>query len=484
MNPPLTHVEVRILGALAEKSVTTPDNYPLSLSALTAACNQTTNRDPVMQLDDDTVTEAIVTLRRRSFLRAIQPAGSRVTKYQHLLGDALDVDAREIALLGVLMLRGPQTPGELHARTARLAEFTDIADMESVLDSLIARDPLPLVTRLPKRAGQKEVRFAHLLSGPVTAADDVAAAEPDGSMRTPLASAGDRVEVLQRSVDELRAELAELRAQFVGVSRGVSIEAGGRSPGGTLVARGPLRHARRGAGRARFVPQALRAARPAATLQLPHSMTMPRFRTPSATRPARFALLSTALVASGLRAPLSAQGTVPAISAADLRTRLFLIADDSMGGRATGSRGNYLAAEYIAAEFKRAGLQPAGENGSWFQEIPFFRMQGKPGDKLMAGSTTLTLGKDYIPGAAAHRCRARSTASAPSTAARWSTRPRGSPPSRRATAWSSSRRRAPSDGRRCRWCCSRGALRRPPRSRFPCWRSSPPNSPPRRPPVA
>lgn len=213
MNPPLTHVEVRILGALAEKAVTTPDNYPLSLSALTAACNQTTNRDPIMQLDDDTVNEAIVTLRRRSFLRAIQPAGSRVTKYQHLLADALDLDPREIALLGVLMLRGPQTPGELHARTARLAEFADTADMESVLERLIARDPLPLVTRLARRAGQKEARYAHVLAGEVTVHDEPSS---DVEIQARAVTTGSsRIDELQQEVEALRSEVADLRAQFV-----------------------------------------------------------------------------------------------------------------------------------------------------------------------------------------------------------------------------------------------------------------------------
>lgn len=212
VNPPLTHVEVRILGALAEKAVTTPDNYPLSLSALTAACNQTTNRDPVMQLDDDTVNEAIVTLRRRSFLRAIQPAGSRVTKYQHLLADALDLDAREIALLGVLMLRGPQTPGELHTRTARLAEFADTVDMESVLERLMTRDPLPLVTRLPKRAGQKEARYAHLLAGEVIVHEDTAGEGTGPIHNTSIGTS--RIDELQREIESLRAEVADLRAQF------------------------------------------------------------------------------------------------------------------------------------------------------------------------------------------------------------------------------------------------------------------------------
>ena len=167
MNPPLTDVEVRILGSLLEKEVTIPDNYPLSPNALLAACNQISNREPVMQLDEGTLTEAVVALRRRGLLRAIQPAGSRVTKYQHLLGESLDLDARQLALLGVLMLRGAQTVGELHARTIRLAEFADLADVEATLESLIARQPESLVARMPRRTGQKELRYAHLLSGDV-----------------------------------------------------------------------------------------------------------------------------------------------------------------------------------------------------------------------------------------------------------------------------------------------------------------------------
>lgn len=214
MNPPLTDVEVRILGALTEKCVTTPDNYPLSLSALMAACNQATNREPVMQLDEEQVNEAIVALRRRSLLRAIQPAGSRVTKYQHLLDEALELDAREVALLCVLMLRGPQTPGELHARTTRLADFADRIAVETTLDALIAREPESLVSRIPRRAGQKEDRYAHLLAGEVDAADDDSAPDaPD-----PRAAPGtDRVAILETEVAHLRAELAELRAQFTAV---------------------------------------------------------------------------------------------------------------------------------------------------------------------------------------------------------------------------------------------------------------------------
>lgn len=212
MNPPLTDVEVRILGALLEKEVTTPENYPLSLNALLAACNQTTNRDPVMRLDEDSAMPSIIALRRGGFVRQIQPVGSRVTKFEHLMAEELKLGPRELAVLGVLMLRGPQTPGELHARTARLASFTDMAELESVLESLIAREPFPLVARLPRRPGQKEVRYAHLLSGEPapSSASDAADAAPDPAGR---ATADDeRIAALERKVESLQDELAELRA--------------------------------------------------------------------------------------------------------------------------------------------------------------------------------------------------------------------------------------------------------------------------------
>jgi hypothetical protein len=203
MHPPLTDVEVRVLGALVEKEATTPDAYPLSLGALAAACSQTTNREPVMQLAEDAVAEAVTALRRRGLLRAMQPAGSRVTKYNHLLAEALGLDARELAVLGVLMLRGAQTPGELHARTARLASFDGIADVEAALDALVVREPEPLVARLPRRPGQKELRYAQLLGGAREAAADA-----------PAAGGADRVAALERTVADLRAELADLRAEL------------------------------------------------------------------------------------------------------------------------------------------------------------------------------------------------------------------------------------------------------------------------------
>lgn len=215
MNPPLTHVELRVLGSLIEKAATVPDAYPLTLSGLVAACNQLTNREPVMQLDEDTVTSAIVTLRRRSLVRAIQPVGSRVTKYLHLLDEALDLDARELALLAVMMLRGPQTAGELHTRTARLADFSGERSLEQVLDALLARDSGSLVTRLARQPGQKEARYAQLLGGPVSDVapprDDEPAASASAAHRATLEA---RVQSLEQELASVKAEFAAFKAQF------------------------------------------------------------------------------------------------------------------------------------------------------------------------------------------------------------------------------------------------------------------------------
>lgn len=214
LTPPLTDVEVRILGALAEKAVTTPDNYPLSLSALAAACNQTTSRDPIMRLEESDIAESIVTLRRRSLLRAIQPAGSRVTKYAHLLNETLDLDAREIAVESVLMLRGAQTSGELYARTTRLADFSDVAALEMTLEALVTREAGSLATRMPRRAGQKEQRYAHTLSGDPTVPGETASHSDAGLPATGTVVLLDRVALLERMVEELREALATLQAQF------------------------------------------------------------------------------------------------------------------------------------------------------------------------------------------------------------------------------------------------------------------------------
>lgn len=207
MHDPLTDVEVRVLGALAEKAMTTPEYYPLSLNALVNACNQSSNRDPVVQYDEETVTRAIEGLRRRALVRAIKKADARVTKYQHLMGESWDLDARQVAVLCVLMLRGPQTVGELKARTARLAESTDVSEVESALNGLAEREGSPFVARLPRRPGQKEARYAQVLAGDVT---DPAPDAPE--VRLP--DEADRVSALEERVKDVMKDVADLRAQL------------------------------------------------------------------------------------------------------------------------------------------------------------------------------------------------------------------------------------------------------------------------------
>jgi uncharacterized protein YceH (UPF0502 family) len=183
-----------------------PDNYPLSLNALTSACNQLSNREPVMSLGEDQVKWAVNSLRQQSLVRAIQPSDARVMKFQHLLTEKLDLDQPARAVLCVLMLRGPQTLSEIKTRTNRLAEFTTLADVEATLSGLIASE---LAVEVARRSGQKEIRYVHLLSGPPIEAPaeapvDMAATEPRR----------DRIAEVEASLDELRRELAALRERF------------------------------------------------------------------------------------------------------------------------------------------------------------------------------------------------------------------------------------------------------------------------------
>ena len=203
----LTDVEVRVLGSLIEKEMTTPDYYPLSLNALTNACNQTSNRDPVVHYDEPTVAHAIETLRVRSLVRAVQQSGSRVTKFRHLVNETVGLTARFTAVLGVLMLRGPQTLAEIRTRASRLASFETLEDVESVLNAMIERQPTPLAVALPRQPGQKEARYAHLLAGEVTYT-------PPEPTSTAAHSSGDRIGALESEVQELRREVADLRAQL------------------------------------------------------------------------------------------------------------------------------------------------------------------------------------------------------------------------------------------------------------------------------
>jgi len=205
----LSDVEVRILGCLIEKEATTPDNYPLSLNALTNACNQLSNREPVMSLGEDQVKWAVNSLRQQSLVRAIQPSDARVMKFQHLLTEKLDLDQPARAALCVLMLRGPQTLSEIKTRTNRLAEFTTLADVEAVVTGLIAGG---LAVEMARRPGQKEIRYTHLLSGsPPSEAPAETPLEIAAALAEPRK---DRIAELEASLDEVRRELAELRERF------------------------------------------------------------------------------------------------------------------------------------------------------------------------------------------------------------------------------------------------------------------------------
>jgi uncharacterized protein len=195
--------ELRVLGCLIEKQRTTPDVYPLSLNALRSACNQTTNRDPVVAYDEATIRSALERLGRKGWTRLASGAGSRAAKYRHLLDEKLTLSDPQIALLCVLMLRGPQTPGELKQRTERLHPFASLPELQETLDGLIDRD---LVARLERRPGQKEERYAQLLGGEE---------EPVAAESPPRAESGleARVEALEREVADLREELARLAAR-------------------------------------------------------------------------------------------------------------------------------------------------------------------------------------------------------------------------------------------------------------------------------
>ncbi|MBC8088264.1 MAG: YceH family protein [Phycisphaerae bacterium] len=214
----LTDADVRVLGALIEKQVTTPDNYPLSLNALVAACNQSSNRHPVVAFDEETVLAAIQRLRRASLVRGIQRIDSRVTKYEHLTTDVLDVTSNELGILCVLMLRGPNTVGELRTRSERLAKFDSLAEVETTLTDLMEREKNALVVRLPRKAGQKEVRFAHLLSGDVAAESNETFQSPMPATTQPMPGTTQpmdgRVAALEQIIAELQSEVGDLRQQL------------------------------------------------------------------------------------------------------------------------------------------------------------------------------------------------------------------------------------------------------------------------------
>jgi uncharacterized protein len=217
----LTAAEARVLGALVEKEITTPEYYPLSLNALINACNQRSNREPVMDLDEETVRLALHGLEDDHLAGRARSADGRVTKYEHWLGEAFNFSRAETALVCVLLLRGPQTPGELRGRTERLHEFDEIADVLAALQKLMEREPA-LAAVLPRQPGTKESRYAQLLSGEVDMAALAAPAThtaPAGAglvLREASTDAGseERLAQLEATVRELKQEVAELKKRF------------------------------------------------------------------------------------------------------------------------------------------------------------------------------------------------------------------------------------------------------------------------------
>jgi hypothetical protein len=215
MPPELNPIEARLIGCLIEKQITTPDQYPLSLNSLTSAANQKSNRDPIMDLDERTVQQTLDALVRKHFVLERSGFGSRVQKYQQRFCNtgfgSLEFTPVETAVLCELLLRGPQTPGELRTRGARMAEIKEIGEVESALNNLAAREDGPFVVRLPREPNRRDSRYAHLLSGEVNMPesppmDAVSEARPSSSIQ--------RIENLEQLVGDLRRELEELKKKM------------------------------------------------------------------------------------------------------------------------------------------------------------------------------------------------------------------------------------------------------------------------------
>lgn len=214
MKYPLTATEARVIGCLLEKQVTTPEQYPLSVNAVTLACNQKTNREPVMNLAEHEVQDQLDALVKRHYLRTVSGFGNRVTKYEQRFCNsefgALKLNSAEVALVATLLLRGAQTPGELRTRAARMHEFADMQEVEQALEGLAAREDGPFVLRLAREPGKRESRYMHLFSGEV----DTAVATPEAAAPVADQTLVARVEALENEVEELRQRLDSLLAHL------------------------------------------------------------------------------------------------------------------------------------------------------------------------------------------------------------------------------------------------------------------------------
>ena len=212
----LNTVEARVLGCLIEKQFTTPDTYPLTLNSLTLACNQKSNRDPVMEVEEQIVLRTLDSLRDKKLIEMVSMAGSRVMKYRHQADRALELEPPPLALLCELLLRGPQTAGELRGRATRMCPFESIGAVEQMLGVLTARTPEPLAMLLPRQPGRKESRYAHLLSGTVKveelAASTAAGPAPEKA-RITIQAENERIEKLESELSNLRQDMTSLQSQ-------------------------------------------------------------------------------------------------------------------------------------------------------------------------------------------------------------------------------------------------------------------------------
>lgn len=205
----LTEIEARVVGSLVEKQLTTPEYYPLTLNALVAACNQKSNREPVVSYDEKTITDALEHLRDRNLVYVFYGSTSRVPKYKHMLPVVYELEPSEVAVVAVLLLRGPQTLGELRTRTERLYDFSGLGEIQETLDGLMRRDD-PLVVKLERQPGQKEARFAHLLCGEI----DVEAFAAQSTRPTRDGASLERLEKLEVEMEKMRAEVGAIRQTF------------------------------------------------------------------------------------------------------------------------------------------------------------------------------------------------------------------------------------------------------------------------------
>ena len=217
MDALMNAIEVRVVGSLVEKQMATPEYYPLTLNALVNACNQLTGREPVVSYDERTVARALESLREKQLVWQVATAGGRVPKYEHRLSEKFKLAEQETAVLAVLMLRGPQTVGEIKGRTGRMYEFAELGEVEMTLESLATAEP-PLIIKLPRQPGTKESRYAHLLAGEVHVEEQPAAPRAEAAVLDVRAE-NERLANLESEVADLRQQLADLQQQFLDFKR-------------------------------------------------------------------------------------------------------------------------------------------------------------------------------------------------------------------------------------------------------------------------